>query len=131
MTELRPSIRVEGLFRVPIYESELREQLRKYYSRGNAVRDIGDAVHTFIESCMPLVLFELTLNNLDDRFRVGDFTQEMPGAPEKAWQCAYDEALLSSGGTLVVARKSTCLRGLQSGRIAFYFHYYDPGTTMR
>ena len=42
MTELRPSIRVEGLFRVPIYESELREQLRKYYSRGNAVRDIGD-----------------------------------------------------------------------------------------
>ena len=72
MTALLPSIRVEGLFRVPIYDSELREQLRKYYFRGNAVRDIGDAVQTFIESCMALVLFELTLNNLDDRFRVGD-----------------------------------------------------------
>ena len=70
------------------------------------------------------MLFDITLNDLDGRFRIGDFTQEMPGALEKAWQCAYDEALLSTDGTEVIARRSTCARGLRRGRVAFYFHYW-------
>jgi hypothetical protein len=131
MTEPRPSINIEGIFRVPIDESALREQLRGYYFFGNAVRDSGHAAYSFLETCVPLALFEITLDNLDDRFRIGDFTQEMPGAPSKASQCAYDEALLSTDGTQVVARKSTCTRGLQCGRIAFYFHYYDPLKAMQ
>jgi hypothetical protein len=131
MNEPLPSIQLEGIFRVPIMDSELREQLRRYYFRGNVVRDTDHAVHTFVEACIPLVLFEITLNDLDGRFKIGDFTQEMPGAPEKAWQCAYDEAVLSTDGTQVIARKITCTRGLQRGRIAFYFHYYDPLKAMR
>jgi hypothetical protein len=125
------SINVVGMFRVPLDEGELREQLRKYYFSGNAVRDTSSAVHTFVDTCIPLVLFEITVDDLDERFRIGDFTQEMPGAPAKAWQCAYDEALLTADGSQVIARKSTCTRGLQSGRIAFYFHYYDPSQTMK
>jgi hypothetical protein len=125
------SINVVGIFRVPIDENELREQLRKYYFFGNVVRDSNRAVHTFVETCIPLVLFEITVDNLDERFGIGDFTQEMPEAPTKAWQRAYDEALLSADGTQVIARKSTCTRGMQSGRIAFYFHYYDPLKTMQ
>lgn len=125
------SINVVGIFRVPIDESELREQLRRFYFFGNAVRDTNRAVHTFVETCIPLVLVEVTVENLDERFRIGDFTQEMPGAPTNAWQRAYDEALLSADGSQVIARKSTCTRGLQSGRIAFYFHYYDPLKTMQ
>lgn len=131
MANPRASINVVGIFRVPLDESELREQLRKYYFSGNAVRDTNSAVYTFVDTCIPLVLFEITVDNLDERFRIGDFTQEMPGAPAKAWQCAYDEALLTADGSQVIARKSTCTRGLQSGRIAFYFHYYDPLQTMK
>ena len=131
MNEPVASIHVEGIFRVPIEDSELREQLRRYYFFGNVVRDVDHAVYAFVETCIPLVLFEITLNDLDERFRIGDFTQEMPGAPEKEWQCAYDEAVLSTDGTQVIARKSTCTRGLQRGRIAFYFHYYDPLKPMR
>jgi hypothetical protein len=131
VTEPSASINIEGIFRVPIDDSELREQLRRYYFFGNAVRDIAHAVYGFVETCIPLVLFEIRLNNLDERFRIEDFTQEMPGAPEKAWQRPYDEALLSMDGTRVVARSITCTRGLQSGRVAFYFHYYDPQKPMR
>ena len=80
---------------------------------------------------LDFVLFEITVDNLDERFGIGDFTQEMPEAPMKAWQRAYDEALLSADGTQVIARKSTCTHGVQSGRIAFYFHYYDPLKTMQ
>ena len=54
----------------------------------------------------------------------------MPGAPKKAWQVAYDATLLSPDGTQVVARKGKCLHGLHAGRIAFYFHYYDPSKPM-
>ena len=131
MNEAIASIHVEGIFRVPIRDSELREQLRRYYFFGNAARDTDRGVYAFVETCIPLVLFDITLTDLDGRFRIGDFTQEMPGAPEKAWQCAYDEALLSTDGTEVVARRSTCTRGLQRGRVAFYFHYYDPLKAMR
>lgn len=126
MVESSASISAVNIYRVPLRESELREQLRQYYFFGNVARDTSQAVYTFIEGCIPLVLFEIILYNLDERFRMRDFTQEMPGAPRKAWQCAYDEALLSADGTQVIARSSSCTRDLQSGRIAFYFHYYDP-----
>src|SRR5258705_4326417 len=131
MANPRASINVVGIFRVPSDENELREQLRKYYFFGNAVRDISRSVYTFVDTCVPLVLFEIAVDNLDERFRIGDFTQEMPGAPAKAWQCAYDEALLTADGSQVIARTSTCTLGLQSCRIAFYFHYYDPLRTMK
>lgn len=50
----------------------------------------------------------------------------MPGVRKKAWQVAYDEALLSADGTTVVARREGCAKGIREGRIAFYFHHYDP-----
>jgi hypothetical protein len=109
----------------------MRDQLRSNYFYGNAVRDTDSAVHAFVETCIPLVPVEVTLGNLDERFQIGDFTQEMSGAPKKRWQCAYDEALLSEDGSRVIARSMTCTRGLKSGRIAFYFHYYDPAKPMQ
>ncbi len=131
MNEPAPSIRVEGIYRVPTMDGELKEQLRRSYFYGNVVRDADHALYTFVENCVPLVLFEITLAGLDEQFAAGDFTQEMPWAPKKRWQCAYDEALLSTDGTQVIARKSTCLRGLHEGRVAFYFHYFDPLKSMR
>jgi hypothetical protein len=76
------------------------------------------------------VLLDLTLDNLDERFEMGDFTQQMPGPPQRSGQVPYDEALLSADGAEVVARKINCTRGLLDGRIAFYFHYYDPSKPM-
>lgn len=130
MTDPRALITVCGAYRVPVDEEELRTSLHRYYFFGNAVRDVGSEVHSLIETCIPLTLFEVTLENLDERFRISDFTQEMPETPRNHWQVPYDEALLSSDGTQLLARNSKCTRGLHGGRIAFYFHYYDPSKPM-
>jgi len=34
-------------------------------------------------------------------------------------------------GTAVLARRLFCADGLRNGRIAFYFHFYDPSEPMR
>ena len=94
------------------------------------MRDVSSEIHSFIETCIPLELFELELDGLDGRFEMADFKQEMPEVPEKGWQVAYDEALLSPDGAHVVARSIKCTAGLRAGRIAFYFHYYDPSRPM-
>ena len=44
MAESSASISVVNIYRIPLQESELREQLRKYYFFGNAVRDTNHAV---------------------------------------------------------------------------------------
>jgi hypothetical protein len=62
-------------------EKELRANQHRYYFFGNAVRDVGSGVHRLIETCIPLALFEVTLDNLDERFRISDFTQEMAETP--------------------------------------------------
>ncbi len=130
MSQTGPSLTVIGLYRVPLEDAELRNQLRKYYFVGNARNDLSSEVNRFIERCVPLVLVELELSQLDDRFRVDDFTQEMPATPRRDWQAAYAEAILSPDGTRVLARKAGCTHELHNGRIAFYFHYYDPSKPM-
>ncbi len=130
MKDSEPQIEVLGVYRVPYQEQELLDQLRQYYFFGNANREASDTSSRLIETCVPLSLFEVSLDRLDDRFRIADFTQEMPAAKRKQWQAAYDEALLSPNGMQVISRKTHCARGLQTGRVAFYFHYYDPGKPM-
>jgi hypothetical protein len=71
MTDPRASITVLGVYRVPVDEKELREQLRRFYFFGNAVTDANNAVYKFLETCVPLVLFEVILDNLDEQFQNG------------------------------------------------------------
>jgi hypothetical protein len=73
---------------VPVEERALMESLRRYYFFGNAVRHSDRGVYKFIESCIPLAIFEVTLANLDTRFQMSEFTQPMPGTPPKKWQVA-------------------------------------------
>jgi hypothetical protein len=131
MQDRQPAMKTLGVYRVPRIDNELREQLGQYYFFGNAMRDRGAGVQRFLGSCIPLVLFELLLTDLDERFSIGDFTQEIPGTPPEAWQAAYDEAVLSADGSQVFTRNPLCTRGLRAGRIGFYFHFYDPLKPMR
>ena len=110
-----------GAYRVPFEEKELRASLHRYYFFGNPVRDVGGGVRRLIETCIPLTLFEVTLEDLDERFRIGDFTQEMPETPRNAWQVPYDDVLLASDGMQLLARNSKCARGLRRGRMAFRY----------
>ena len=107
MAELQPTLITLGVYRVPHMDSELRQQLHQYYFFGNAPRDRSRKVNEFIETCIPLVLVEVSLADLDERFSVADFTQEMPEAPPKAWQAAYDEAVLSFDGSQLPCPKNS------------------------
>jgi hypothetical protein len=124
-------IEVVGVYKVPWMEAELMEALRQFYCPGNAYVELGSPVAAYIERCVPLVLFEIAVGDVDSRFRVGDFAQEMPGKPKTAAQVAFDEALLSSDGLALIARRQGCADAISAGRIAFYFHYYDPELPMR
>lgn len=130
MSDGNPSLTVLGIYRVPADPHDFIEDLRHFYFPGNAVRDTNTEIYAFIERCVPLVLFDTRLERLDERFRIEEITQDMPGAPRKAWQVPYGEAILSADGLQVVSRKIGCTRGLKEGRLAFYFHYYDPTKPM-
>jgi len=131
MEQLKPSLTVLGVYHVPYVDYQLRRQLNQYYFFGNAARDTNSRVRQYIKRCVPLVLFEIALDHLDERFSFNDFTQEMPGAPREAWQTAYEEAVLSFDGSQLLARGPFCTKELRSGRAAFYFHFYDPDQPMR
>jgi hypothetical protein len=124
-----PQVIVHGLYRIPCNEPMLKAQLLDYYRRaGNA--HWAD-VSAFVERVFPLVLMDMSISGADERFELGEFTQEMSGAPREAWQVPYDEALLSGDGNAVLVRKIGCATKIGEGRIAFFFHYYDPEQPMR
>ena len=126
-----PAITVLRVYRLPIAEEELLDDLRRYFFFGNATRDVSSGIYRFIDNCVPLALFDVVVSGLDDRFRVGDFTQEMAGVPDrKMWQVAYGEAELTPDGTHLFNIKNQHPEALHDARLAFYFHYYDPSRPM-
>jgi hypothetical protein len=123
-----PAVMVHGIYRVRYKEATLRAQLLDYYCK---TIDAEARVTDLVGRVIPLVLMDLSISDVDERFEIAEFTQEMPSAPKKAWQVPYDESLLSADGTVVLARRLGCAKGIREGRIAFYFHYYDPDQPMQ
>jgi DNA-directed RNA polymerase subunit RPC12/RpoP len=79
-----------------------------------------------------LVLIEAVIEQIDDRFNMGDFGQSYArGDYKDHFQCAYDEALLSQDGKTVVERNANCVKGSGNLRFAFYLHFYDPRRPLR
>ena len=131
MKKLTPHLQVLRVYEVPGHDTELREDLRQLYIRGNAYADVPGSVLAYIDRCIPVALLEVLVDGADDRFSLGHFTQEMESAPEEAWQVPYDEALLSADGLKVIARRQECAAGLQFGRVAFYLHFFDPAKPLQ
>lgn len=130
MAEQKPEISVVGVYHVPQDEDSAREQLQEYYDKNTALATDPN-VRSYIDRVVPLVIFDVSVSGLDDQFEVAHFTQEMEGAPQDAWQVAYDEASLSLDGSSVIERDLGCADGIPAGRIAFYFHYYDQSRPMK
>jgi hypothetical protein len=73
-----------------------------------------------------LVLVEAVVEQVDDRFKMIETGQpyQLGNYPDH-FQCAYDEALLSSDGNTVIERSMNCVKGEGPLRFAFYLHFYD------
>ena len=79
-----------------------------------------------------LVLIEALVEHIDARFKMSELGQpdkliDKPGS----FQCAYDEALLSSDGETVLERDMNCVKGEGLLRFAFYLHFYDANRPLQ
>jgi hypothetical protein len=75
-----------------------------------------------------LVLIEAVVEQVDERFKMSEMGQPyILGNYPDHFQCAYDEALISSDGKNVIERSMRCVKGEGPMRFAFYLHYYDAG----
>jgi hypothetical protein len=113
------TIRILGVYKVDMTDDRLRQTMDEKYG-GIA---LSESERRQVEECVreelsSVVLIEVLVENRDDHFDVGDFTQ--PGRE----QVAYDEAYLSPDGTSVLSR----LRMPEDGslRLAFFLHFFDP-----
>ena len=113
------AIRILGAYKVELTDDLFQRAMELKYGgielskrqRLEAERDVRNELSS-------IVLIEAVVENPDDRFDAGDFTQ--PGSD----QVAYDEAFLSPDGTSVISR----LRApdTQPLRLTFFLHFFDP-----
>ena len=122
----KPAIRAVAAYEIPIDGAPIRKELDAYYESEGILKETA----AYRARVLPLVLIEVEVSGADERFDVGDFTQEMELADEEIWQVAYDEAFLSPDGQSLVRRDIGCADAVPGGRICFYFHLYDPGRPM-
>jgi|SRR5689334_8047336 hypothetical protein len=110
-----PSILVLGVYKPEIPAAVYRKQWRVTGSDERTKEHFKD-----------LVLIEAVVEQFDDRFKISEMGQpytrgDYPGH----FQCAYDEALLSSDGKSVIDRSMRCVKGEGPLRFAFFLHFYD------
>jgi hypothetical protein len=79
-----------------------------------------------------LVLVEALVENIDARFKMVELGQVYRDKdyPDH-FQCAYDEALLSSDGKSVIERGMNCVKGPGLLRFAFYLHFYNANRPLQ
>lgn len=66
-------------------------------------------------------------------FDIREFTQDVPGQPERNWQVPYDERVLSAGGDEIVPTRWPTPPEVLSGdvRLVFFMHYLDLSRPLR
>lgn len=116
-----PSIECLGVYVVPCDDGPWREDLDNWY------RSLGllNETEEYRKRVISIVLVEVVVSHANSSFDVGQFQQGME-KDERFPQVAYDEALLSRDGLVVVERGLGCADGIVEGRLCFFLHYYDP-----
>ena len=123
---MKATIQPIAVYSVPVDAAPIRKELDSFYESEGLLAETA----AYRARLLPLALIEVEVSGADERFDVGDFTQEMEFAEEETWQVAYDEAFLSPDGLSLVRRDIGCADAVSGGRICFYFHLYDPGRPM-
>ena len=123
---MKPSIQPIAVYEVPCDAAPIRKELDSFYESEGLLAETAE----YRARLLPVVRIEVVVSGADERFDVGDFTQEMELADEEIWQVAYDEAFLSPDGQQLVRRDIGCADAVSGGRICFYFHLYVPGRPM-
>jgi hypothetical protein len=114
-----PTIRILGVYQVELTDDLFQHAMEmKYDGLKLSRRQRRQAKDSVRKELSSVVLIEVVVENRDDQFDVGDFTQL------GTEQAAYDEAFLSSDGALVLSRLSAPAGELL--RLTFFLHFFDP-----
>lgn len=120
----RPSIEVLGVYRLPITKKLVKEQTDLLSpTEPNSIEREWDEV-VYREQLEKTVLVEVMVNNRDERFDVGDFTQPQPDLPSSSWQAAWAEVCLSEDGETIVSERWDAPPAEGTFRVAFYIHFW-------
>jgi hypothetical protein len=115
-----PSIIILGVYKPRIPANVFREQWKV---TGSDEKTAAHFEH--------LVLIEALVEHIDARFKMSELGQlYRRGDYPDNFQCAYDEALLSADGKIVIERNMNCVKGPGLMRFAFYLHFYDPSRAL-
>jgi hypothetical protein len=125
-----PTMRVLGIFKLPVTEAMIREQTDILYPADNADVDRTAGERRCRELLESTVLVEVVVRNRDDRYSVSDFTQPRYGTPEGNWQVAYLETYLSLDGESWLDCDGLEAPSTKSFRIAFYIHDWNPALSL-
>lgn len=126
-----PQIEVLGVYRIPVSEALVEEQLSILYPDYLPAAERVQGKIRVGEQLESTVLIEARVIGRDARFDVADFTQPNARIPRDNWQVAWAEAFLTSDGeSLAVERWSPAPREGEL-RLAFFMHYWQPFVALR
>jgi hypothetical protein len=80
---------------------------------------------TLRQNLSEVALVEVLIEEPDDTFDMGGFTQPDPSVPQDNWQVAWDEVFLSADGEHVLAKDWRVLPKATRVRAAFYIHFWN------
>jgi hypothetical protein len=126
----KPSIEILGVYRIPVTEALFTEQFEILYGFDMDAEERAEAERACREQLESIVLVELVVNNPDERFDVGDFTQPDPGQPRENWQAPYLETYLNLDGESP-ADVIDAVSLEDRLRLAFYIHCWQPSCCLR
>jgi hypothetical protein len=118
------SIKLLGVYTLVVGEDLLRKQTLELWGDSPSAEQQAQVR----EQLGSVVLVEVLVEGIDEKFSARDFTQEDPSQPRGNWQAAWDISFLSADGeTLLAKRLKSLPSGVTDFRVAFYIHYWRSG----
>ncbi len=126
-----PSVEVLGVYRLPVTDEMVAEQIEAQYGGGLSRSDRQEAEQQCLEQLASVALIEALVRHCDERFDIGDFTQPVAGAPRDDWQAAWAEVFLSLEGDDLAVEDSLDAPEVRDVRLAFYLHEWQEGVPLQ
>jgi hypothetical protein len=120
-----PTIRVLGVYALPVTEELLQEQTDIHYGANLTCEARQQAEGKCREQLQSTVLVEALVRNRDHRFRGGDFCQPLDGIDSGNWQVAWAEAYSSLDGASRLEARWPGPPEAKDFRVAFFIHYWE------